>query len=223
MSTIVSLIGAAIVGLAIVDLIAWHRFRRELTQLRREVRLAQQHLEIQRLILDTPAAPPEPQRRHLRGLSALIPLFLALDWIKLHPVSTLAAVSGAVSSTAAVALLVQTGPLQPDRAMPEPHRPPIVGPAPTSEPTSPTFTTTARPTSKPPVRPTTAAPVLATPDVTTIEPPGTSPTGSPTATPSLPPITSTSPPATGRCVVGVELLELVDVCVGRPDSLTAAS
>ena len=125
MSTIITLIGAAVLGLIVIIAVLWRRTHRELRDLRRELRATQQELEIQRIVVDQPDGPPQ-RRRHLRALIFLAPLLL---WLREHRVPVTAIGAGAVGTVAAVAILTQAGapsePRQPPRAAPaEPFTPP---------------------------------------------------------------------------------------------------
>lgn len=206
MSTVITLIGAAALGLTgIAVVVLWRRTHRELRDLRRELRATQQELEIQRIVIEEPE-PAQKRRRHLRALIFLAPLLL---WIREHRAPVTAISAGAVGTVAAVAILTQAG------APSEPPRPSHAAPAePTATPTCP----------PPPASTTTRTPGPGRTRDRTPSSTGVSQTSSGTTTTTPPASTTTGPPPTDPpgelthlCVeVTIEPLIELHTCLSGP-------
>lgn len=222
MSTIIILIGAAVLGLLIAgNAVMLRRTHRELREARREwrhthreLREVRQELQLQGILRDGDGddGPPK-RRRHLRALALLAPLLL---WIHKHPVPASAIGAAAVGTVAVAAIIVSIEPeTRPSPGATSPMVQPPSSTIVTTAPRVPTTTTTGSPSpadrsSEPVVR--TRSRPAATGTTTSGVP---TPTAT-TPTPREPPIDDPGlPPGSGLCVI-VDLPPLLDVdlCVG---------
>lgn len=235
MSTIITLVGAAFLGMIIAIGLLLRRTRVEIRQLRHDVRAIQQQVEVHRMLIDIPlpiADGPPKKRRHLRALAILGAALLWIkDWIRDHP----APAAAAIGTVSAVALLVHAA--EPMRSSPPPAAPPgQAAPAtPSPPPETTTMTTTPTPPTTPGSTPSSTASREGRPAETALDtPPTTLDEPTPTSNTPPPPTTSNSesPPSTGvpdppdskgLCLI-VDLAEILglDACIGKRGRLSAA-
>lgn len=222
MSTIITLIGALVLGLVVLVVVLWRRTHRDLRYLRQELRATQQELKIQRILIETDDDGDddgEPKkRRHLRALALLAPVLL---WIRDHP----ALAAAIVGTAAAMSILVSSSPSEPRRLPEATPSGPVAPPSHDLTP-PPTLTRTTPPaTTSPRQAPGTDDPGGTLVDTSHDESESVPSTGSATSSIPSSPTTTTSTPSSdgperpvgsGLCVV-VDLKPLlgIGICLGR--------